>query len=454
MEQTTSIKSASYVALGIKEKIGYGFGDLASNLSFGFVSLFLLYFYTDIYGISAAQASLIFVIARVIDAIFNIIIGYAVDKTNTRYGKLRPYLLYGSVPLGLLTVLCFTSIDTDLKFYYALISYTIYCLAYTTVNTPYSAMTNMMTQHEGSRASLSVYRFVLATCGYLTVATSAEYLVGLFTEPKAGYVFAVSCFALLATFFFLACFGMTKERVIIEKNVVPPTLKEMIQAVVRNAPLMHLSMFTIFFYIAYILWMAIAFYFIKYVIKDESYTATFFAIQTVANIAGTVLCEKMVAILGKKKLTLYVLIFGIVGLLIQYFLAGDNLYIIMLGVCMYSITLGMGFVTMWSMIADTVEYAEWKNGTRAEGAIYGFFNFITKIAMAIGGGLAGLLLEFYGYSADSVSETTIDGINVMMTLVPALMFALSFIFVVFYTLDEKTYINIIKQIEQRKQNAL
>ena len=99
--------SASYVVIGVKEKIGYGFGDFASNLSFGFVSLFLLFFYTNIYGISAVQASLIFVIARVIDAIFNILIGFAIDKTHSRYGKLRPWLLYGAIPLGFLTVLCF-----------------------------------------------------------------------------------------------------------------------------------------------------------------------------------------------------------------------------------------------------------------------------------------------------------------------------------------------------------
>lgn len=113
--ETTKKLSASYVVIGVKEKIGYGFGDFASNLSFGFVSLFLLFFYTNIYGISAVQASLIFVIARVVDAIFNILIGFAIDKTHSRYGKLRPWLLYGSVPLGLLTVLCFRRLAARLS---------------------------------------------------------------------------------------------------------------------------------------------------------------------------------------------------------------------------------------------------------------------------------------------------------------------------------------------------
>ena len=238
--------SASYVVIGVKEKIGYGFGDFASNLSFGFVSLFLLFFYTNIYGISAVQASLIFVIARVIDAVFNILIGFAIDKTHSRYGKLRPWLLYGSIPLGFLTVLCFVPFGGEAKFYFALLSYTIYCLAYTAVNTPYSALTNRLTQHEASRSSLSVYRFVLAIVGYLIVSTTADTLISPFSDKQLGYVFAVSCFALLATFLFLACFGMTRERVGEEEETPAPTLREMLRAVAGNAPLINLSLFTIF----------------------------------------------------------------------------------------------------------------------------------------------------------------------------------------------------------------
>ncbi|MCS3405884.1 MFS transporter [Serratia sp. AKBS12] len=450
MKKTTAVVSDSYVVVSVREKIGYGFGDMASNLSFGFVSLFLLYFYTNIYGISATQASLIFVIARVIDALFNIAVGFFIDKTQTRYGKLRPYLLFGAVPLGLLTLFCFYTPDIDHKFYFALCSYTLYCLAYTAVNTPYSAMTNMLTQHEGSRASLSVYRFVFAILGYLVVSTCADLLISRVTDQKMGYVFAVSCFALLATFLFLACFGMTRERVKVQLQ--SPTLKEMIKAVSGNMPLINLSLFTVFFYIAYTVWMAIAVYFIKYIISDESFTSEFFAIQSAAYILGTVISARLIAMMGKKYMTLLALTIGVVGLFGQYLFAGENIYLIMAGVCLFSITLGMGFVSMWSMIADTVEYAEWKHGVRTEGAIYGFFNFITKIAMAIGGGCAGVMLDYFNYSAESISEPARNGINLMMTVFPGLMFILGMVFVVFYTLDEKTYREIIKKIELAKQN--
>ena len=424
---TTQKLSASYVVIGVKEKIGYGFGDFASNLSFGFVSLFLLFFYTNIYGISAVQASLIFVIARVVDAIFNILIGFAIDKTHSRYGKLRPWLLYGSVPLGLLTVLCFLPFGGEAKFWFALCSYTIYCLAYTAVNTPYSALTNRLTQHEASRSSLSVYRFVMAIVGYLIVSTTADILISPFDDKQLGYVFAVSCFALLATFLFLACFGMTKERVGEEEDTPAPTLREMFRAVVGNAPLINLSLFTVFFYIAYTVWMAIAIYFIKYIIGNEGFTSSFFMIQSAAYILGTVVSEKVIAVIGKKKMTLVALLIGV---------------------------LGMGFVAMWSMIADTVEYAEWHHGVRTEGAIYGFFNFITKIAMAIGGGCAGWMLDYYHYDAANISADALSGINILMTLFPGAMFAISAIFVASYSLDEKTYRDIVQKISLRKQNAL
>lgn len=444
--------SASYVVIGVKEKIGYGFGDFASNLSFGFVSLFLLFFYTDIFGISAVQASLIFVIARVIDAIFNIIIGFAIDKTHSRYGKLRPWILYGSLPLGFLTVLCFFPLGGEAKFYFALCSYTLYCLAYTAVNTPYSALTNRLTQHEASRSSLSVYRFVLAIAGYLIVSTTADLLISPFSDKQMGYVFAVSCFALLATFLFLACFAMTKERVGEEEEKSPaPSLREMLRAVIGNPPLINLSLFTVFFYIAYTVWMAIAVYFIKYIIGQEGFTATFFMIQSAAYIAGTVVSEKIIALMGKKKMALLALAIGVAGLLMQYFIAGQNIWLIMTGVCLYSITLGMGFVAMWSMIADTVEYAEWHHGVRTEGAIYGFFNFITKIAMAIGGGCAGWLLDVYHYDAGNVTAGAMNGINILMTLFPAAMFAISALFVAWYSLDEKTYRDMVQKISLRKQ---
>lgn len=441
--------TGSYVVVSRKEKVAYGFGDLASNLSFGFVSLFLLFFYTDIYGLSAAEASLIFVIARCIDAVFNLVIGFFVDKTNTKHGKLRPYLLYGSIPLGLLTVVCFTAIETDYRFIYALFSYTLYCLAYTAVNTPYSAMTNMLTQHEGSRASLSVYRFTLAILGYMLVSTQAERLVSLFTEPSDGYVFASSVFALIATFLFLICFGFTKER-IESVEEAKPSLSVQAKSIKLNKPLHLLSLYTVFVYITYTLWMAVAVYYINYVLQDSEFIGQFFVIQTIAYAGGTVAAGKLIELMGKKRLALVTLPIGALALGVQYLYQTDNTLLIMSSVCIYSVMLAINFVVMWSMVADTVEYSEWQANVRTEGAIYGYFNFITKIAMAIGGGLAGWLLQYYGYVPDAPTEQAVNGINLMMTVIPAVLFLVSMVFIRSYSIDEKQYLEIIEKIQTRK----
>lgn len=445
--------SSSYVNVSVTEKIGYGLGDFASNLSFGFVSLFLLFYYTDVYGITAAQASIIFVAARVVDAIYNLIIGYFVDKTSTKHGKLRPYLLYGAVPLGLLTVLCFLFFDGDYKFGFALFTYTLYCLAYTTVNTPYSAMTNTLTQDEKSRASLSVYRFALASLGYLVVSTTSTSLVALFPDAQTGYIAAVAIYSTIATVCFLACFSLTKERVAVESDATPIGYKEFLTSVLKNKPLINVSLYTLFFYIAYTVWMAIAIYFLQYVLKKPEFTTTFFFIQTAAYTFGVICSDKLIAKFGKKTTTLYGLLFGTFGLVFQYFFAGTDMLLIMLCICMFSVTLGIGFVTMWSMVPDTVEYAEWHYGIRAEGSIYGFFNFVTKIAMALGGGCAGLMLDMFDYSSDQITETAINGINLSMTLFPAGLFMACIVVVIFYELSENAYRDIIEKIQLRKAQA-
>ncbi|WP_374554435.1 MFS transporter [Aquitalea pelogenes] len=444
--------SAADVRLGLREKAGYGLGDMASNLSFGAVSLFLLFFYTNIFGLSAGEASLIFLIARIIDALFNILLGYAIDRTHSRHGKLRPYLLYGALPLGVLTVLCFSTPDTSYKFAYALVSYTLYCLAYTTVNTPYSAMNNMLTQHTMSRASLSVYRMLFATLGYFVVSVYADQLIRRFADPRTGYQLTIALFAGLATLLFYACFAMTRERIRQDEDTAP-SLRQMVQAITANRPLFQLSMFTVFTYIAYSVWMAAAIYYINYVLRDEAYTASFFAIQTVANLVGTIASEQLIARFGKKRLTLLTLSAGALALACQYWLAGDNRLAIMACVSVYSAAMGSIFVCMYAMLADTVEYAEWQHHVRTEGAIYGYFNFITKVAMAIAGGLAGLILQYAGYDAAHITPRAQDWIALMMTLIPAALFVLALLFMLRYALDENSYRHMLGQIAARKQPA-
>lgn len=436
--------------LSVSERVAYGLGDMASNLSFGAVSLFLLFFYTNVFGLSTIEASAIFLIARVIDAIYNLLLGYVVDKTHTRHGKLRPYLLYGAIPLGMLTMLCFSTPETQHKFAYALITYTLYCLAYTTVNTPYSGLNNMLTQHVASRSSLSVYRMIFATLGYFSVSVCWSQLVAMFPSPKLGSQVAIAIFSTAATLMFFICFGMTRERVVQDESA-KPDLSQMTTAVLGNRPLMLVSLFTLSAFIAYSLWMAAAIYYISYVMKVDNYISTFFATQTIASTIGVAISGIAKARLGKRKVAMLMLAIVVVALLSQYLFTEQSLTSTMICISLYSMGLGCVWVCLYAMVADTVEYSEWKYEVRAEGAIYGFFNFVTKVAMAVGAGLAGLLLNYAGYDTANVTQRAVDWINLMMTLIPAGLYAISFSFVLRNTFDEKAYLSILEKIAERKR---
>lgn len=224
----------------------------------------------------------------------------------------------------------------------------------------------------------------------------------------------------------------------------------MITTVKSNGPLHALSIYTGFIYIAFTLWMAVAVFYVMYVIGDPEFIPTFFIIQTIANIFSLALANKLMLSLGKKKTALYSLPVGIAIAIFQYFVPADNVTLLMSCIFIFIAVLGINMGVMWTMAADTVEYSEWKTGLRAEGAVYGYYNFTTKIAMAIGGGLSGFILGAYGYDAELVTPQALEGIAICMTIVPAILFTLAFISVRFYNIDEQQYNHMVDEIEQRK----
>ncbi|WCE28806.1 MFS transporter [Vibrio sp. SCSIO 43137] len=448
------LNSDSYVKIGLKEKLGYGFGDFGSNLSFNFISLFLLYYYTDIYGLSATEASMIFVVARVIDAVYNLLIGYVIDRTNTKYGKLRPYLLYGAIPMGILSAICFIGIDSEYKAMYALVVYTIYSLAYTTINTPYSAMNNTITQHEGSRASLSVYRMAMAMLAYTFVASVAEPLISTFSDPSQGYTYTALIFSAVSALFILVCFFMTKERVVATPNELEEkSIKESIAILKENTPLHVLSAYTVFVYVFFSIDMAITYYYFSYVLGDVNLMGSVLTIGAGASAVGTVISGKLTELLGKKTLCLYSLFGLAISTGIRYYVPADDITLQTICIAGSSFFMGINFVVMWAMVPDTVEYSELKSKVRAEGVVYGYFNFVTKIAMAIGGGIAGVSLDLFGYDANAVTQEAINGISMMVTIVPAILSVLAAVCIYFYKIDEKYYREIIQAIEIKKRTA-
>lgn len=186
-------------------------------------------------------------------------------------------------------------------------------------------------------------------------------------------------------------------------------------------------------------------YYISYVIGDDGFASNFFLIQIISYVAGTLISGKLVSIFKRKPTVLYSLIIGVFALVVQYFNT-DNIMVILTCVTIFQISLAINFVIMWAMVADTVEYSEWKSKSRNEGIIYGYYNFIIRVAMGLGGALAGYVLQMYGYDTNNVTSIAINGINIGLTIIPAILFILGCACVTKYPMDEEKYKEIINKI--------
>ena len=449
--------NASNVRIGVLEKVGFGLGDFASNLTFGFINLFLLFFFTNVYGLGAADTALIFMFARVIDGLYNLILGHLIDLTHTRFGKLRPYILFGAIPVGVLAILCFTnfSLSGDAKFYYALCTYTCYCLLYTTVNTPYSGLNNIITQDAESRSLLSSYRLAFAYTGYLCVSTCASLILTQFTSAEEGFFYAITLFAVIATALFFGCFALTHERVQTELSPEDRKLKfsDIRDAIFKNWPLLLLSFYTLALYQVFTLWMSVAFYYLYYVMAAPAFASVFFLIQSLTSIVSAIMAGPLLRNFDKKQTILMAMTLGVGAALCQYFFIDpQNKLAVMICVIGINAALTIGLVAMWAMLADTVEYAQFKFGVRKEGLIYGFFNCITRVAMAIGGALAAMALALTNYDPNNLTPESIAGINILMTVACAGFFALAAVLIAFYPIDRHFYSHMIATLQERAQS--
>lgn len=430
------------VQLSFKEKLSYGVGDGACNISLGLVTLFLLYFYTDIYGLTAAQGGTIFLVGRIVEAVFNLFLGYKIDTYQTEKDKFKPFIFYGAIPLGLITVALFYNFSSDYKFTFALFSYCLYCVLFTIIQTPYTALNNVMTQHEESRTSLSVYRFMCASGGYLLVSYFTETIVSQFDE--GGYFYAAIFYSIIATVLLYICQGNVNERV---KEAQPQksSLREQIDIVKSNHPLQLLSAYTGLVYVVYILWFALAVYYINYVMNEPEFVSTFFLVQICAYVVGTLISGALSERFGRKPVIQISLLLSGLVLCLQYIYT-ESFFIVMVSVVVFQICLAINFVLMWAMAADTIEYSEWKSKKRNEGIIYGYYNFIVRVAMGIGGAIAGFVLNYFEYNPTDVTDVAVSGINFSFTVLPSILMVLSMMFVFLYPIDEKTYKTIVAEI--------
>jgi len=441
--------------LSIKEKVGYSLGDTASHFVWDMVGFWILIFYTDTFGISAAAAGTIMLIARFWDMISDPLMGIIADRTNTRWGKFRPYILWMALPYSVLAVLAFTTPDLGPtgKIIYAGVTYFLLMTVFTAINLPYSSLGAVMTSDSYERAGLNSYRFIFAFIGQFIVSGTALTLALYFGkgDNAKGYQYTLILFSIISFILFMITFKTTKER------VQPPkaqkeSLKEDFRNLFKNRPWVILFFVGIISFVMFAIQnLSIAYYF-KYYIGKEENVQLFNVIGTVALIVAIPFSKPLAKRFGKRNVFIASSLLSGFFFILLYLPGVSNITTIYVLNILAKMTYAPAVPLLWTMLADTADYSEWKTGRRATGLVFSAASFAQKAGWGIGGALAGWLLAIFKFVPNAAqSESAITGIKLMISVFPGILYMSCAILLYFYTIDHKTCMIMQKELEERKR---
>ncbi|MEM9529329.1 MAG: glycoside-pentoside-hexuronide (GPH):cation symporter [Pseudomonadota bacterium] len=435
------------------EKLGYGVGDLGFNLYWTTMASFLAAFYTDVFGISAAAAGTMLLVTRIVDAFTDPVMGAVADRTQTRFGKFRPYLLFAAVPLAAAGVLTFTTPDLDEtgKLLWAYGTYTLLMLLYTVLSTPYSALSGVLTARSQERTTLISVRFLFAFTGGALVNKYTLPLVEYFGagDAERGWQVTMGVYGLVAIALFVTTFLTTRER------IQPPPAQvtspgQDLKDLIGNGP------WLVLFALALIIMMTItlrggsAYYYFNYYLERPDLLPDYLLCQMIAYAAGALLAPVLTRYVDKARLL--VILMAIVGCLsvVFYFVPKDMLWAIFGLNILISLALGPKSPLTWSMYADTADFGEWKNGRRATAMTFAAATFSQKLGGSLGS--AGMLwvLAAIGYAANQAqTDASATGIALLQTAVPGGFALLAMLVATRYTLSGPTLAGIQRDLGER-----
>ncbi len=460
--------SASTVAVNTKiklpvwRKIGYALADGGNNFSYSFIISFLVFFATDVVGVAAAIIGGIVLGSRLLDAVLDPIIGGLADRTRTRWGTYRPWILFGSIPLCVLLVLCFTVLPIEsiaVKTVFLCVVFVLSIIVYSCVNIPYSAATAVITRDTDERASVTSYRLIVAvTVGIFIIGQATLPLVEFFgggdtTSPR-GWLLTALVYAAAAFVLYLISFFTIDE--IVQPHVEKQTFGEMIGAMKGNGPAWILSagflLLGVFYYGRNSTYM----YYFTYVAGDQNLYTPFMMCVAIGSLLGAF----AVPIIGPKlanKATFPIGAFIVAGVLMiaaQFIDPVANWWLFLVINVVTSFGIVGGMTMMYGMVPDTTEYGEWKTGIRAAGFISAFITFALKVGMAIGISSIGFVLDAFDYVAGAEqSAGTITAINVLMNLGPGILALVCAAVFLKYKLNKAAYYQIVDEVESRHTDS-
>ncbi len=431
-----------------REKVGYGFGDMSSSMFWKIFSYYLPFFYSNIFGLTLDQVGLLLVVTRIWDAVSDPMMGILADRTETKWGKYRPYLLIMAVPFALSGIFLFTTPDASptMKLVWAYVTYIMMMTVYTGINVPYGAMLGVMTDDSGSKTVLSSYRMFFAYGGSFIALFCWEPLcnaLGGYGTPS-GWQHAMFVIAALCLVLFLLCFRMTKEKV---KPEAAGSVGKDFKSLLRNAPwwlLVGAALCSNLFNT--VRGSTIAYFFNDVISQDAHlnlgplsfvfYAGLFLSIGEVCNMVGVALAVPFSKALGKK--TTYVIsLIALIVLSISFFYVPVTAYWMML-VLQVVISIFTGIISplVWSMYADVADFAEDRDGSSSTGLIFSSGSMAQKFGGAFGGAAVMWMLAGFGYNPDAAVQTAsaVNGLKILMSWIPAAVAALSLIVMFFYPL--------------------
>ena len=435
--------------------VGYGAGDAANNLAFTTATMFLLIYYTDVAGISAAAAGTLLLVVRVFDAFADIFAGRIVDRTYTkRFGKFRPFILFGSIPLLLLSVATFTipQIGESGMLIYAYLTYAALGLAYSLVNIPYGSLAGAMTQNAGERAKLASAR----TIGAMLVGASLGIFVAPLITPdrdlQALFTYMTLGFVVVGTALYLFTFFTAKERV--KRDVPKVSMRQSLAILKSNRPLLLLCLSSFAFLTGMLALNTVQLYYLRDVLHALPLYAVLSIVQIVLTFGLAAVVPTIVRRFGKRNAYLGGGIVMLTGGIVVFFAPPALAWLAFGGLVLSMVGLVLVNMLVWALEADTVEYGEWKTGVRAEGIIYALFSFTRKTGQAVGGALAAYALAIGGYVAGAEAQSVEAewGIRAAAGLLPAVAAAIAVVIMIFYPLTDRRHREIVAEIEERRQH--
>lgn len=481
--------------LSVLEKIGYGLGDFAANLIFQTLLTFLAFFYTDVYKIPAGTASIIIFVGGFIGAFFNIIMGVIADRTRTRWGKFRPWILWTAVPFGIASVLSFLTpaFGANGKIIYTLLTYFFLVLIYSANNLPYVALSGVLTGDRKERNSLSSYRFVAVMIAQFIIQSFLLPLVLILGHGNkaVGFKNTMILFAVVGVICLLITFFTTRERIIPAKNQESSIKQDFID-LSKNGPWLVMLLVTILVFITLSLKGGMYVFYFKYYLDPAAQTdflnnigftslvdglnnsltamglvdfqwpkdvptsafSLFNAGGIIFMIFGIVFSKSLADAFGKRNIYIIFIFLSAISLLVFNFYSRTAIALVFITQLLHGFIYGITIPLLWAMMADVADYSEWKNNRRATAMVFSAMLFGLKIGISIGGALGAAFLSKYGYVAEEVNQVpaAVEGIKLSISIYPGFIFIISAVLLFFYVIDKKLEIEIEKDLNERRDH--